>query len=175
MKRPENGHLDHTSGKCFIFPKIHQPDLPAIFRDEAILPFTENFGYYLAYAFLPSQTRTSWLLGKGLAGFIHSWYLAYTSGRCPPESVMNVVFVGKGCWFTNSWYFDKISRFVNSLFVFKKCILNNKPWKNIAHLNRIPCNYLKSQPKTTNFLEAPAISNGTKNAWVFYLFETLRG
>lgn len=120
MKRPENGHLDHTSGKCFIFPKIHQPDLPAIFRDEAILPFTENFGYYLAYAFLPSQTRTSWLLGKGLAGFIHSWYLAYTSGRCPPESVMNVVFVGKGCWFTNSWYFDKISRFVNSLFVFKK-------------------------------------------------------
>ena len=71
IKRPENGHLDHNPGK-FHLSKIHQPDLSAIFGDEAILPFTENIGYHLAYAFLPNQTRTSWLLGKGLAGFIHS-------------------------------------------------------------------------------------------------------
>ena len=64
----------------FHLSKIHQPDLSAIFGDEAIPPFTENFGYHLAYAETSRvKQERPWLLGKGLAGFIHSWYFGDTT------------------------------------------------------------------------------------------------
>ena len=50
------------------------------------------------------------------------------------------------------------SRFVNSLFVFKKMHSKQETMKKHARRNRIPRNFW-SQPKTTNFLEAPTISN----------------